>query len=167
VAFARLEGCWWGDNSVYFNATSGGAVGAGQVWQYRPTSVDGGQLVLIFESPSTSVLESPDNICVSPRGGIVLCEDGGGQQFLRGLTPQGQIFDFVATRGSASELAGAVLQPRRRRPLLQPAGLHVEHQHGEPRRHLRHLGAVGQRRPVSRAAALRPRPHASLHHAPT
>jgi secreted PhoX family phosphatase len=111
VAFARLEGCWWGDNSVYFNATSGGAIGAGQVWQYRPTSVDAGQLVLIFESPSTSVLESPDNICVSPRGGLVLCEDGGGQQFLRGLTPQGQIFDFVATRTSASELAGACFSP--------------------------------------------------------
>jgi secreted PhoX family phosphatase len=57
------------------------------------------------------VLESPDNICVSPRGGIVLCEDGGGQQFLRGLTPQGQIFDFLATRGSASELAGACFAP--------------------------------------------------------
>ena len=111
VAFARLEGAWWGDNSVYFNATSGGAAGAGQVWQYRPTSVDGGQLVLIFESPSRTVLDAPDNICVSPRGGIVLCEDGGGQQYLRGLTREGQIFDFVATSSSASELAGACFAP--------------------------------------------------------
>jgi hypothetical protein len=90
VAFARLEGCWWGDNSVYFNATSGGAAGAGQVWQYRPTSVDAGQLVLVFESPNRTVLDAPDNLCVSPRGGLVLCEDGGGAQFLRGLTRRGR-----------------------------------------------------------------------------
>jgi hypothetical protein len=34
------------------------------------------ELQLIFESPSTDVLNSPDNICVSPRGGLVICEDG-------------------------------------------------------------------------------------------
>jgi secreted PhoX family phosphatase len=111
VAFARLEGCWWGDNSVYFNATSGGAAGAGQVWQYRPTSVDAGQLVLIFESPNRTVLDAPDNLCVSPRGGLVLCEDGGGQQFIRGLTAQGQIFDLVATDGNGSEFCGACFSP--------------------------------------------------------
>jgi secreted PhoX family phosphatase len=111
VAFARLEGCWWGDNSVYFNATSGGAAGAGQVWQYRPTSVDAGFLVLIFESPNRTVLDSPDNLCTSPRGGLVICEDGGGQQFIRGLTTQGQIFDFVATNGNGSEFCGACFSP--------------------------------------------------------
>ncbi|MEO7362088.1 MAG: alkaline phosphatase PhoX, partial [Gemmatimonadaceae bacterium] len=42
VRFARLEGCWWGDSSVYFNSTSGGAVGVGQVWQYRPLTVNTG-----------------------------------------------------------------------------------------------------------------------------
>ncbi|MGV3711262.1 MAG: alkaline phosphatase PhoX [Gemmatimonas sp.] len=111
--FARLEGCWWGDNSVYFNATSGGAAGAGQVWQYRPITANAGQLVLVFESPSTSVLDAPDNICVSPRGGLVICEDGGGTQFLRGLTKQGAIFDFVraANPNSATEFAGACFSP--------------------------------------------------------
>lgn len=111
--FARLEGCWWGDNSVYFNATSGGAAGAGQVWQYRPITANSGQLVLIFESPSTTVLDSPDNICVSPRGGIVICEDGGGSQFLRGLTKQGMVFDFVRSGSatSATEFAGACFSP--------------------------------------------------------
>lgn len=111
--FARLEGCWWGDSSVYFDATSGGAAGAGQVWQYRPTSVNTGQLVLVFESPSTTVLDAPDNICVSPRGGIVLCEDGGGTQYIRGLTPQGMIFDLVraASATSATEFAGACFSP--------------------------------------------------------
>ncbi|MDF1502270.1 alkaline phosphatase PhoX [Roseisolibacter sp. H3M3-2] len=111
--FARLEGCWWGDDSVYFNATSGGAAGAGQVFQYRPTSADAGVLTLIFESPSTSVLDAPDNICVSPRGGLVICEDGGGTQFLRGLTRTGQIFDFVRAGSptSATEFCGACFSP--------------------------------------------------------
>jgi hypothetical protein len=111
--FARLEGCWWGDNSVYFDSTSGGAVGAGQIWQYRATSVDTGQLVLIYESPGTTVLDAPDNICVSPRGGIVLCEDGGGTQYIRGLTPEGMLFDLVraASPTSATEFAGATYSP--------------------------------------------------------
>ena len=114
ASFGRLEGCWWGDDSCYFNATSGGAAGAGQVWQYRPVSADRGQLVLVFESPNRDVLDSPDNICVSPRGGLVICEDGGGVQFIRGLTPQGQIFDLFRTDGAAgfeTELAGACFSP--------------------------------------------------------
>lgn len=111
--FARLEGCWWGDNSVYFNATSGGAIGAGQVFQYRPTSMSGGVLTLIFESPNRTVLDAPDNICVSPRGGIVICEDGGGGQFLRGLTSDGRIFDLLRSENanSATEFAGACFSP--------------------------------------------------------
>lgn len=111
--FARLEGCWWGDDSVYFAATSGGAAGAGQIWQYRPNDVNSGQLILLFESPGTTVLDAPDNLCVSPRGGLVLCEDGGGTQFIRGLTRQGAIFDLVraANPSSATEFAGACFSP--------------------------------------------------------
>ena len=71
----------------------------------------GGQLVLIFESPSFDVLDSPDNICVSPRGGLVLCEDGGGVQFIRGLTRRGEIFDLVQTNGNLPEFAGATFSP--------------------------------------------------------
>lgn len=116
--FQRLEGCWYGDGSIFFNATSGGDAGAGQVWQYRPMGTpqgqlrnSGGQLILIFESPSPEVLDSPDNICVSPRGGLVLCEDGDGVQFLRGLTRRGEIFDFVQTNGDLPEFAGATFSP--------------------------------------------------------
>ena len=111
--FARLEGCWYGDQSVFFNATSGGAAGAGQVWQYIPRNPNEGDLVLVFESPSPDVLDAPDNICVSPRGGLVICEDGGGTQFLRGLTQQGGVFDFVraADPVDATEFAGACFSP--------------------------------------------------------
>jgi secreted PhoX family phosphatase len=110
--FQRLEGCWYGDGSIYFNATSGGNAGAGQVWQYRPTGESDGQLILVFESPSLQILDSPDNICVSPRGGLVICEDGDGVQFLRGLTPRGEIFDLVRTVSHQSpEFCGACFSP--------------------------------------------------------
>jgi secreted PhoX family phosphatase len=112
--FQRLEGCWYGDGNIYFNSTSGGDAGAGQVWAFRPTGADSGQLTLIFESPSTEVLDSPDNICVSPRGGLVLCEDGDAVQYLRGLTRQGQLFDFVRSAGNSAEFAGACFSPNGR-----------------------------------------------------
>lgn len=113
--FERLEGCWYGDDSVFFNATSGGDAGAGQVWQYRPFggpgSKHGGQLILVFESPGVDVLESPDNITVSPRGGLVLCEDGGGIQYVRGVTRRGDIFDFVQQSVPMAEFCGACYSP--------------------------------------------------------
>jgi secreted PhoX family phosphatase len=114
--FQRLEGCWYGDHSIFFNATSGGDAGEGQVWQYRPFDRgrghgSGGQLVLVFESPSSDVLTSPDNITVSPRGGLVLCEDAGGIQYVRGVTRRGDIFDFVRQSEALSEFAGACYSP--------------------------------------------------------
>jgi secreted PhoX family phosphatase len=114
--FNRLEGCWYGDGAIYFNSTAGGDVRAGQVWQYRPTGADGGELVLVFESPSREVLNSPDNICVSPRGGLVICEDTGGVQHMRGLSKEGEIFDLarqpiVEGGRRVTEFAGACFSP--------------------------------------------------------
>ncbi|QDT49020.1 hypothetical protein Pan258_30670 [Symmachiella dynata] len=94
ATFARLEGCWWGNDLVYIVSTSGGEKDLGQVWQYDPRN---NRLKLIFESPDSSVVDSPDNICVSPRGGLVLCEDGDViPQHLRGMTQDGRIFPFAA-----------------------------------------------------------------------
>jgi secreted PhoX family phosphatase len=83
ATFARLEGCWYGnDAQIYVVSTSGG-IGQGQIWQYDPAEET---ITLLFQSPGASVLNAPDNITVSPRGGLVLCEDGNGQEFLHGLT---------------------------------------------------------------------------------
>ena len=113
ASFARLEGCWYDGGSIFFNATSGGDAGAGQVWEYRPRGQFGGQLILLFESPSPTFLDSPDNITVSPRGGLVLCEDGDGDQYVRGLNHRGQIFDFAENNvdGDNNEFAGACFSP--------------------------------------------------------
>lgn len=111
AVFSRLEGCWHGDGGVYFHATDGGDAGAGQVWFYRPTPPTDGVLLLVFESPGPDVLDSPDNLTVSPRGGIVMCEDGGGEQYLRGLTRDGLVFDLARNAANQREFAGACFSP--------------------------------------------------------
>lgn len=92
ATFARLEGCWYGnDAKIYIVSTSGG-IGQGQIWEYDPSEE---WIRLLFQSPGADVLNAPDNITVSPRGGLVLCEDGSGQEFLHGLTVEGEIFRFA------------------------------------------------------------------------
>jgi secreted PhoX family phosphatase len=104
--FTRLEGCWYGNGAIYFDATSGGDAGEGQIWEYRPDS-DGGYLTLIFESSGPEVLNNPDNLAFSPHGSILLCEDGDDDQYLRGLTLDGHIFDFALNLQTDHEWAGA------------------------------------------------------------
>jgi uncharacterized protein len=68
-------------------------------------------LTLIFESPGVDTLDGPDNMIVSPRGGIVLCEDAGSAQFLRGISPRGEIFDFARNLHNSIEFAGTCFSP--------------------------------------------------------
>lgn len=90
--FARLEGAWYAGGVVYFVSTSGGPALQGQVFAYEPST---GQLTVLFSSPAANVMNAPDNICVSPRGGLVLCEDGSGTEYLHGLTTDGEVFRFA------------------------------------------------------------------------
>ncbi|MFC0557038.1 alkaline phosphatase PhoX [Planotetraspora thailandica] len=76
-------------------STSGGPTGQGQVFEYDPQTE---RMRVLFASPDASVLNNPDNICVSPRGGIVLCEDGSEGEYLHGLTTDGEIFPFAANK---------------------------------------------------------------------
>jgi hypothetical protein len=55
--------------SGYFVSTTGGNVGHGQILEYEPLSET---LRLVFESPAAEILNSPDNITVSSRGGSPL-----------------------------------------------------------------------------------------------
>ena len=104
--FRRLEGCWWGNGAVYFADTSGGNAGFGTIWEYRPHP-QGGTLTLIFESSGVAELDFPDNLAVSPQGALLLCEDGGGTNFMRGVTLDGRIFDFGQNILTDYEFAGA------------------------------------------------------------
>jgi len=94
ASFQKLEGCWWGDDRCYFVASHGGRSGKGQIWAYTPRNET---LELVFESPSSDILDCPDNLCVSPRGGLVLCEDGDRvPQKLQILTRAGMLNEFAA-----------------------------------------------------------------------
>jgi secreted PhoX family phosphatase len=112
--FARLEGAWYGDGNIYFDSTNGGEVGQGQIWQYTPKSSDEGVLTMLFESPSADVLNAPDNLCVNPHGGLMLCEDGDGEEFVHILRPGGEIFKFaknIVPGNEGSEFAGSTFSP--------------------------------------------------------
>ena len=120
--FARLEGCWYGNDAKIYIVSTNGGIGQGQIWEYDPAAET---IRLLFQSPGAAVLNAPDNICVSPRGGLVLCEDGNGEEFMHGLTVDGEIFPFAkntvvlpapihgAAAGSytGSEWAGACYSP--------------------------------------------------------
>jgi secreted PhoX family phosphatase len=136
--FNRLEGCWYDDRSVFFVSTSGGDAksgdvnpdgyreGFGQVWEYRPRGRSGGQLILHYESPGGEALDSPDNLTVTPRGGLVVCEDDASSAYidsdprapgienvnrLIGITPGGEAFIFAVNTYSDTELAGVCFSP--------------------------------------------------------
>ncbi len=118
AVFQRLEGCWFGHGSVFFASTKGGDAGLGQIWQFVPPPPEiegregpGGVLRLVFESPSAEALDSPDNVTVTSHRGLLLCEDGDGEQLLRGLTLNGEIFDFAINLVNAREWAGATFSP--------------------------------------------------------
>jgi uncharacterized protein len=130
AGFSRLEGAILSKGLVYFDATQGGGAaepgpqpitgygnGNGQIWAYDPEEQ---ALACVFQSPGPSVLDLPDNITGSPRGTIVICEDGPGDNYVRGLTRDGALFDIALNRLHSSvtgaprfadEFAGATFSP--------------------------------------------------------
>jgi|AntAceMinimDraft_5_1070358.scaffolds.fasta_scaffold00719_7 hypothetical protein len=75
ASFRRGEGCWYRDGVVYFVDTAGGEAGKGSVWAYLPGEET---LTALFVSPDAITADNPDNITVTPQGGLLVCEDGGG-----------------------------------------------------------------------------------------
>jgi hypothetical protein len=59
--------------------TTGGPAEKGVVWALRNDRGQRPRLTAIFVSPAEDVADNLDNITVSPRGGVLVCEDGGGQ----------------------------------------------------------------------------------------
>ena len=107
AVFRRGEGCWYQRDVIYFVDTSGGIAQRGSVFalELPEEPVNGfGRLQAIFVSPDEETADNPDNITLSPRGGIVLCEDGGGQVVggertfgarLIGINRRGESFVFA------------------------------------------------------------------------
>jgi uncharacterized protein len=96
----KLEGMWWGDDGFYFVASYARSESPvqhdGQVWFYSPAR---GTITLkVLLSVNTDVLadngnfDGPDNITVSPYGGLIIAEDGEGLSHLFGTLPDGRTY---------------------------------------------------------------------------
>jgi secreted PhoX family phosphatase len=110
--FNRTEGIWTADRRVYFDCTEGGEAELGQVWELRPRGRDGGELTLVYESTDPADLQNPDNLVIVPHTGHVwVQEDGDDEQFVRGVTRRGEIYDFAQTLLSPSEFCGGCFSP--------------------------------------------------------
>jgi len=127
--FSRLEGAVYDRGVVYWTSTQGGGVaetgpdtvggygnGHGQVWSFDSRAQ---QLRLVYQSPGPDVLDFPDNVTTSPRGTLILCEDNTNDNYLRGLTRKGELFDVALNRlvsitgadRSGDEFAGSTFSP--------------------------------------------------------
>jgi secreted PhoX family phosphatase len=114
ATFARLEGCLYGNGRIYFTSTSGGDKQLGQVWEYAPSGRDQGFLTLLFEPTDPSVLNMPDNICLTAGGNLTICEDNGITNFIRVLNQKGELFDLaknVFEGFETREFAGVTFSP--------------------------------------------------------
>jgi secreted PhoX family phosphatase len=104
--FARGEGMWYSRDSIYFACTNGGKKKNGQVWR-----LTGNTLELFAEPNDEALCDNCDNLTVAPWGDLILCEDGGAEQFLVGITPEGKFFKLGRNAKSNSEFAGACFSP--------------------------------------------------------
>lgn len=118
--FARGEGMWWGGGegpdsagSAYFACTNGGKEGAGQIWRLTPNGMGKGMdtLELFIEPNDPSVLQNADTITFSPWGDLFVCEDGEAPQFLVGVSPDGQLYQFAKNAMNSTEFAGVCFSP--------------------------------------------------------
>lgn len=140
ATFSRLEGIRRRGRTIYFSSTQGGqgregasstfGPGFGQIWALDVNQM---RLHLVFEAPprpdpslpvgpgNLPALSLPDNIAISPKGALVLCEDGTindpargyviPHNFMRGLSRKGELFDFAENLENDSEFTGACFSP--------------------------------------------------------
>jgi|GEM_PF-18581 len=102
--FTREEGTAVDGPRIYFDCTNGGDAELGQIWEYHTGREE---LTLVYESPSQKELDFPDNLTLAPTGDLFICENGTPPDFIRGLTPEGRIFNFAQAVTNLTEFAGA------------------------------------------------------------
>ncbi|WP_420387464.1 alkaline phosphatase PhoX [Roseivirga sp.] len=109
--FARGEGMWYGNGEIYFACTNGGAQKFGQVFRLVPGTDDQMTLELFAESEDKSVLHMCDNLTIAPWGDVILAEDNGELNHIRGINKEGELYDIACNRSSGSEFAGLTFSP--------------------------------------------------------
>ena len=140
--FSRLEGQVYDNGVIYFTSTQGGGPaeqdldapdddddnttgfgkGNGQVWAYHCRSQT---LQVLYQAPvddaeANQTFDFPDNITTSKRGTLVVCEDSLVDNYIRGLSRGGQLWDIALNRLVSSltglprfgdEFAGSTFSP--------------------------------------------------------
>ena len=114
----KLEGAWWADGGAYFVSSFARSSAPdlsinehdGQIWFYDPAS-ETVTLQTLFgvnldPDVDTDTYDGPDNITVSPYGGLVLAEDGKGIQHVIGVTDQGKAYPIARNELNDSEFCG-------------------------------------------------------------
>jgi len=109
--FRRCEGTFFHDGAAYFAATNGGPKDRGQIYKLTVGRSGPDSLECIAQSHDEDVIECPDNITVTPWGDVVFAEDGPGGNFVRGLTPNGLVYDIAQNVRSKGEIAGVCFSP--------------------------------------------------------
>ncbi|MEU8914141.1 alkaline phosphatase PhoX [Streptomyces nigrescens] len=122
----KLEGLWWADGGAYvvssYARDESPVQHDGQVWFYDPRRRTLTLKVLLGVNPDPSkdgALDGPDNITVSPYGGLIIAEDGEGVQHLFGATDDGRTYPIArnelnigtAAEPEFSEFTGPVFSP--------------------------------------------------------
>ena len=85
----------------------------GQVWRLDPAA-ETMELIVQFGvnlDPASDTFDSPDNITVSPWGGLVLCADGEGVQHLFTVNTEGEARMFARNARDETEFTGATFAP--------------------------------------------------------
>ena len=106
ACFARGEGMWYSEGSIFIACTNGGKKQRGQIWKLTRNKIE-----LYSEPNDADLVDNCDNLTVAPWGDLILCEDGKGDQFLDVITPEGKIFKLAKNAKSSGEFAGVCFSP--------------------------------------------------------
>lgn len=120
IRMSRGEGISHAGGKMFIVDTAAGVDGNGRpgqgegaVWELTLATM---RLRALFVSGNQTAANNPDNVTVSPRGGVVLCEDGGGSTDvygtgarLLGMNHAGEAYIFAKNNSvlSAGELSAA------------------------------------------------------------
>lgn len=116
----KLEGAYWQDGGAYFVASfaraSDGSVNEhdGQVWRYDPhtRTITLKTIFGVNPDPTRDTdYDGPDNIALSPFGGVILAEDGEGINHLVSVTDRGMPFALARNDLNDSEFTGPTFSP--------------------------------------------------------
>jgi secreted PhoX family phosphatase len=110
----KFEGAWWGTTSGYiacsYARAADGSVGQhdGQVWRLDPARRTLTLDVHFGLNPdvASDIPDGPDNITVSPWGGLILAEDGAGVQHLHAVRPDGSVVMLARNARDDGEFTG-------------------------------------------------------------